>query len=98
MTPKPVAACSASVEIERLVSTWAMAWNRHDIDAAAALVMPDVDFVNVFGQWLKGKDEFVDHHGRLHGMQMRDSTWSNLNHETRLIRDDLAIVHVEWTI
>ena len=98
MKRERVAAGSAPSEIEKLVSAWASAWNRHDMEAAALLVMPDVDFVNVLGRWLKGRDEFVDHHRWLHRMQMRNSTWTNLDHETHLIRDDLAIVHLEWTI
>jgi uncharacterized protein (TIGR02246 family) len=68
------------------------------MEAAAALVTPDVDFINVFGRWLKGRPEFVEHHRRLHCVQMRNSTWINLNHEIRFIHGDLAIVHLEWTI
>jgi uncharacterized protein (TIGR02246 family) len=68
------------------------------MEAAAALVTPDVDFINVFGRWLKGRDEFAEHHRRLHCVQMRNSTWINRNHEIRFIHGDLAIVHLEWTI
>ena len=92
------AVCSAPDGIEALVAAWTSAWNRHDIEAAARLVMPNVDFVNVEGRWLKGSDEFVDHHRQIHRVQMRDSIWTNLGHETRLIGNDLAIVHLEWTI
>src|SRR5205814_4988633 len=42
--------------IEELVSAWADAWNHHDAEAAAALVTPEVDFVNVLGRWFKGKE------------------------------------------
>jgi uncharacterized protein (TIGR02246 family) len=92
------AVCSAPDGIEALVAAWTTAWNRHDIEAVARLVMPNVDFVNVEGRWLKGRDEFVDHHRQIHRVQMRDSIWTNLGYETRLIGNDLAIVHVEWTI
>ena len=89
---------SALLDIDRLVSAWAVAWNRHDIHAASALVAPHVDFVNVRGRWLKGRKEFIDYHRQLHSTQMCDSTWTNLKHEVRFVHDDLAIVHLQWTI
>jgi uncharacterized protein (TIGR02246 family) len=92
------AVCSTPDGIEALVAAWATAWNRHDIEVAARLVMPNVDFVNVEGRWLRGREEFVDHHRQIHRVQMRDSIWTNLAHEIRLIGNDLAIVHLEWTI
>jgi uncharacterized protein (TIGR02246 family) len=98
MTRKDVLVCGRSNEIKSLVTAWAIAWNRHDMEAASALVAPDVDFVNVLGLWLKGRQEFVDYHRQLHATQMRDSTWTNLHHEVRFMRDDLAIVHLEWAI
>jgi uncharacterized protein (TIGR02246 family) len=98
MVRSPPAPPGASVEIEELVSAWADAWNRHDAEAAAALVVSEIDFVNVHGRWLRGKDEFIAHHRRLHSTQMRASTWSNLAYEARFIGDGLAIVHLEWTI
>jgi uncharacterized protein (TIGR02246 family) len=87
-----------SLEIDGLVSAWADAWNRHDMQAASALVALDVDFVNVLGRWLKGRGEFLTYHQQLHATQMRNSIWTNLNHEVRFLRDDLAIAHVEWAI
>ena len=84
--------------IEDLVSAWAAAWNRHDAEAAAELVVPEVDFVNVLGRWFKGKDEFLEHHRQLHSGQMRNSLWRNLNHEARFVGENLVVVHLEWTI
>jgi uncharacterized protein (TIGR02246 family) len=81
-----------------LVAAWASAWNRHDAEAAAGLVMPEIDFVNVLGHWFKGKGEFLEHHRQLHSGQMRNSLWRNLSYEARFITEDLAIVHWEWTI
>ena len=94
----PIVQHSRLIGIEALVEAWANAWNDHDAEAAAALIMPEVDFINVFGRWLKGKKEFIDHHRQLHAMQMRNSTWSNLDYEARFIGDDLAILHLEWMV
>jgi len=93
-----LALLEAPSEIEELVSAWADAWNHHDAEAAAALVTPEVDFVNVLGRWFKGKEEFLEHHRQLHSRQMRNSTWSNINFEARFVCEDLTIAHLQWSI
>jgi uncharacterized protein (TIGR02246 family) len=81
-----------------LVDGWARAWNRHDMEAAAALVVPDVDFVTVGGHWLKGRDEFLRHHWDIHRRHVRETTWTTHGYQVRSLHDDFAIVHLEWTI
>lgn len=39
--------------VRNTVNGFAEAWNRHDVDALAALLAPNADFVNVTGQWWK---------------------------------------------
>jgi uncharacterized protein (TIGR02246 family) len=86
------------VDIESLVTAWTCTWNSHDMRAAAALVDVDVDFVTVAGRWLRGRDEFLDHHVRIHRLQMRETVWATHAYETRPLRDNLALVHLEWMI
>ena len=81
-----------------LAERWAEAWNAHDMEAAARLVTADVEFVTVAGRWLRGRGEFLAHHRQIHAMQMRDSRWTNLAIGARAIRNDLALVHLEWAI
>ena len=68
------------------------------MSASAALVAPDVDFVTVAGLWLRGRDEFLRHHSRIHQRHLRDSAWTTRRHSMRPLRDGVAVVHVEWTI
>jgi len=77
---------------------WQNAWNRHDMDELAASIAPDVDFVTVAGLWLCGRAEFLDHHRKLHRMQMRESRWTTLACTARLARAGLAVQHIEWCI
>jgi ketosteroid isomerase-like protein len=42
--------------IEEIGARWQAAWNRHDMRSLGALVDEDVDFVNVRGVRLKGRD------------------------------------------
>lgn len=81
-----------------LAAAWADAWNQHDMDAAASLVAPDVEFVTVAGLWLQGRDEFLKHHRHIHTMQMRDSQWVNLAISQRPIQNDLVLIHLEWGV
>jgi len=81
-----------------LAERWQRAWNEHDMQGAGELLAPDADFVNVGGRWLRGRSEFVDYHVRLHEMQMRNSTWSNLALTVRAISSDVAVAHLEWRI
>jgi len=89
--PNPSATTAAA-----LAEAWMAAWNAHDMDAAAELFAPDVEFVNVAGLWLRGREEFLDHHRRIHAMQMRNSRLAHLATSIRSIRDDLALIHLEW--
>jgi conserved hypothetical protein len=83
---------------EVLADCWQRAWNAHDMQSAGELLAPDADFVNVGGRWLRGRSEFVDYHVRLHEMQMRNSTWSNLALTVRELSADVALAHLEWRI
>ena len=81
-----------------ICTAWADAWSRHDVDALARLVCQDVEFVTVAGLWLRGFDEFKQHHAEIHRSQMKESTWTNIAHQFRQLSDDLFLVHLEWTI
>jgi len=81
-----------------LADRWQRAWNGHDMQSAGELLAPDADFVNVGGRWLRGRSQFIDYHVRLHEMQMRNSTWSNLALTVRALSADVALAHLEWRI
>ena len=84
--------------IELAIDAWARAWNRHDADALTNLVREDVDFVTVAGLWLSGAPAFAAHHRRIHDGPMRTTRWTTHAHTKRLLRPDLVLVHLEWTI
>ena len=81
-----------------ICTAWADAWSRHDVDALARLICPNVEFVTVAGLWLRGFDEFKQHHAEIHHSQMKESTWTNIAHQFRQVSDDLFLVHLEWMI
>jgi len=81
-----------------LATAWQHSWNRHDAEGLAALVAPDVEFVTVAGLWLRGRQEFLVQHRRLHETQMRSSTWTTAASTVRMLGDGWALAHVEWRI
>ena len=84
--------------IDALIEAWARAWNEHDMQAAAALMAADVDFVTVAGRWLRGREEFLRHHQDIHRRHMRETTWATVGYALRPLGDALALAHQEWTI
>jgi uncharacterized protein (TIGR02246 family) len=89
---------STAPGIDALMQAWARAWNAHDMQALAMLVDAGVDFVTVAGHWLSGRDEFLRHHQDIHRRHMRETTWATVGYALRPLRDDLVLVHQEWTI
>jgi len=96
--PDPYESTSAHGAAAVLADGWQRAWNEHDMQRAGELLAPDADFVNVGGRWLRGRSQFIDYHVRLHEMQMRSSTWSNLALTVRAHSADVALAHLEWRI
>ena len=84
--------------VDNVVTSWAETWNAHDMMACAQLVAPDVDFVTVRGLRLRGRDEFLRHHVAIHQRHLRDSLWATRGYSSRRLRDDVVVVHHEWTI
>ncbi len=99
--------------VRQQIAGFAETWNRHDMDAFGALFAADADFVNVTGQWWKGRPEIQRRHAFTHGMIPRDSvpealprnygifrasTYHFDSIEVRFVRQDFAIVHAAWTM
>lgn len=77
---------------------WQEAWNRHDVNAMAALLTEDVDFVTLSGARHKGRQEFKDRYTKSHEMLFKDSNWTTDKTEVKFIRSDVGIAHVEWSM
>ena len=97
----------------RHVQEFANTWNRHDMPAFGALFADDADFVNVGGQWWKGRREIQRRHAYTHGVIPREavpealpsnygifksSTYHFDRIDVRLKGSDLAIAHGAWTM
>jgi uncharacterized protein (TIGR02246 family) len=69
------------------------AWNRHDMEALAALFCEDATFVNRFGHYVRGVQEIVALHVPIHQTIYSDSTMQNEVITTIALGDSAAVVH-----
>ena len=81
-------------QIESIVAALAETWNHHDMAAYAALFSEDADFVNVVGMHWRGRKEIEACHVRLHETIFRDSQVRCVDWRVRMIREDVALVHI----
>ncbi len=86
---------SAILELENRLSR---AWNTHDMNAMANLLVRDADFVTVGGTWLRGRKEFRSHHVVLHETMFKSSSLHVKNTDIKFVRPDIALAHVLWKI
>jgi len=66
------------------------------MDSMGSLLRDDVDFINVAGQWLKGKKQTVDVHKERHEVVFKNSTWITDSVHIKYIKSDVAIIHIGW--
>lgn len=77
---------------------FADAWNRHDMDAFAALFAQDAQFVNVVGLWWKGAAEIKAAHEATHKTMFKDSRLDILQTETRQADHNVALTRAHWRL
>lgn len=81
-----------------LVHKWDKYWNIHDMDSMGTLLHDDVDFINVAGQWMKGKKEAVAVHKERHEIVFKNSIFISNSVDIKYVKPDLAILHINWGI
>jgi uncharacterized protein (TIGR02246 family) len=74
------------------------AWNRHDMDAFAALFATDADFVNVIGMRWVGRDAIKQHHAASHATIFKSSTLRIENTTVRFLNADVATARSMWIL
>jgi len=85
-------------QLYELTVKWERYWNIHNMDSMGTLLRNDVDFVNVGGGWLKGKEETVALHKKNHATIFKTSAWTTDSVAIKYVKPDLAILHIKWSI
>jgi uncharacterized protein (TIGR02246 family) len=84
--------------VRNIPQAFADAWAKHDGQQLASIMSDDVDFVDVAGDWLRGKADFALYHSRLLSARFKDSTLTPLETSVRFLRPDVAVLHWSWRI
>ena len=84
--------------IRAIPQAFAAAWAKHEGQQLAKIMSDHVDFVDVAGDWLKGRDDFATYHTRLLSGRFHDSTLTPLEISVRFMRPDLAVLHWSWRV
>ncbi len=84
--------------VHKVPQAFAAAWAKHDGHQLGKIMSEDVDFVNIGGDWLKGRADFELYHTRLLSGRFRESTITPLEIAFLFLRPDLAVLHLSWRI
>jgi uncharacterized protein (TIGR02246 family) len=86
--PSPEAGDPAAV-----VGWFVDAWNGHDMHALGDLFADDADFIDVFGNWFKGRAAFEQVLAERHRSVFAESHFTRKDAAVRRVSPGLAIVH-----
>lgn len=98
MTRTKGPAATAEEQITTAIEAFEEGWNRHDMAAAFSCFAEDADFVNVVGQWWRGRHEIVERLEACHRDRFRDSALEIASVSIRFLRFDVAVVHLAWKL
>ncbi|HKY03263.1 MAG TPA: SgcJ/EcaC family oxidoreductase, partial [Blastocatellia bacterium] len=85
-------------EIRSLVTQLQEAWNKGDGKAFAEPFAEDADYVVVNGMYVKGRTVIGQGHQRIFDTIYKNSHNTGTVERIRFLRDDVAVVHVEWLL
>lgn|SRR5688572_20899841 len=80
--------------IRQTLATFYEGWNAHDPDKMISVYADDVDHINVFGQWHKGKEAIRKDLADIHAGPSRNSQRKESIEKIRFVTPDVAVVQV----
>jgi conserved hypothetical protein len=80
--------------IGKVLATFYAGWNEHDADKMVSAYAEDIDHINVFGEWQKGRETVRAELARLHAGPLRNSQKAYTIGKIRLLKADVAVVQV----
>jgi uncharacterized protein (TIGR02246 family) len=69
-------------------------WNAHDPDAMVSIYAEDIDHINVWGEWNKGKDAVRKDLAAIHSASARNSQRKFTIEKIRFVTPEVAVVQV----
>jgi uncharacterized protein (TIGR02246 family) len=84
--------------VEDLATAFVEAWNRHDMQALAALFTEDAHFVNVVGMWWKSRAEIEAAHAATHASIFKNSHLDARVAAKTPLGSGMTALHVTWRL
>jgi len=69
-------------------------WNEHDADKMVSVYADDIDHIDVFGEWQKGRAALRADLARLHAGPLRTSQKTYKVEKIRFLKPDVAVIQV----
>ena len=78
--------------VRATVSRFFEGWNAHDADKMVSVYAEDIDHIDVFGEWHKGRETMRAELARLHAGPLHNSEKKYTIEKVRFVRPDVAVV------
>ena len=85
---------SQEAAVRKTLSTFYEGWNAHDPDLMVSVFADDVDHINVFGEWHKGKADIRRDIAMIHSGPSRNSQRTPTFEKIRFLTPEVAVVQV----
>jgi uncharacterized protein (TIGR02246 family) len=93
-----VSAQSANPEDEQAIrdvlTRFYEGWNTHDVDKMVSVYAEDIDHINVFAEWNKGKPAIREALKQFHAGPAKNDRKTYIIEKMRFIKPDVAVVQV----
>jgi uncharacterized protein (TIGR02246 family) len=85
---------SDSQNVEAVIARFFDGWNAHDANKMVSTYAEDIDHIDVFGEWHKGREVLRTELARLHAGPLRDSQKTFKIEKIRFLGPDVAVAQV----
>ena len=80
--------------IKNILARFYDGWNAHDVEKMVSVYAEDVDHINVFAEWHKGKQAIKEDLKRFHAGPAKNSRKTYTIEKIRFIKPDVAVAQV----
>ena len=81
-------------KIRVLLARFFEGWNTHDADKMVSIYAEDIDHIDVFGEWHKGREVLRAELARLHAGPLKNSHKDYTIEKIRFPEPDIAVIQV----
>jgi len=80
--------------VRAVIARFYEGWNAHDAEKMGSAYAEDIDHINVFGEWQKGRPTLQAELARLHAGPLKNSQKTFVIEKIRLLGPDVAVAQV----